>query len=90
MRERLAEQQQQTAGASDALTLSSVCEQMFEHCLAPNTMGDGTGCDNMTAIIVQLKHGAAPAEEPVPDTGCKRPAQPVAGSDSKRARLQHD
>lgn len=28
---------------------------MFDHCLAPNTMGDGTGCDNMTAIIVQFK-----------------------------------
>jgi hypothetical protein len=24
------------------------------HCLAPNTSGDGTGCDNMTAIIVQF------------------------------------
>lgn len=28
---------------------------MFDHCLAPNTAGDGTGCDNMTAIIVQFK-----------------------------------
>ena len=28
--------------------------QMFDHCLAPNTMGDGTGCDNMTCIIVVL------------------------------------
>ena len=26
--------------------------QIFDHCLAPNTMGDGTGCDNMTAIVV--------------------------------------
>ena len=24
------------------------------HCLAPNTCGDGTGCDNMTAIIVRF------------------------------------
>lgn len=29
--------------------------QMFDHCLAPNTLCDGTGCDNMTAIIVQFK-----------------------------------
>lgn len=29
--------------------------QLFEHCLAPNTVGDGTGCDNMTCIIVQFK-----------------------------------
>jgi protein phosphatase 1G len=28
--------------------------QLFDACLAPNTHGDGTGCDNMTAIIVQL------------------------------------
>lgn len=31
---------------------------MFDHCLAPSTMGDGTGCDNMTAIIVRFKNGA--------------------------------
>lgn len=30
---------------------------MFDHCLAPSTMGDGTGCDNMTAIIVRFKKG---------------------------------
>jgi len=34
--------------------LSSVCEQLFEHCLASDTMGDGTGCDNMTAVIVKF------------------------------------
>jgi protein phosphatase 1G len=28
--------------------------QLFTHCLAPNTSGDGTGCDNMTAIIVKF------------------------------------
>jgi protein phosphatase 1G len=28
--------------------------QLFDECLAPNTMGDGTGCDNMTAMIVRL------------------------------------
>ena len=26
--------------------------QMFDFCMAPDTMGDGTGCDNMTCIIV--------------------------------------
>ena len=31
--------------------------QLFEHCLAPDTMGDGTGCDNMTAVIVRFKPG---------------------------------
>jgi protein phosphatase 1G len=31
------------------------CLQLFDHCLAPNTLGDGTGCDNMTAVIVQFR-----------------------------------
>jgi len=35
--------------------LSSICEELFEQCLAPNTLSDGTGCDNMTCIIVKLK-----------------------------------
>ncbi|KAK9881770.1 hypothetical protein WA026_017288 [Henosepilachna vigintioctopunctata] len=47
--------------------LSSICEELFDHCLAPNTMGDGTGCDNMTAIIIQLKsskkRSASPEKE---------------------------
>jgi len=29
--------------------------QLFDHCLAPDTLGDGTGCDNMTAVIVKFK-----------------------------------
>ncbi|CAF2241359.1 unnamed protein product [Rotaria magnacalcarata] len=34
--------------------ISEICEELFMHCLAPNTSGDGTGCDNMTAIIVKF------------------------------------
>uniref|UniRef100_A0A182NK15 protein-serine/threonine phosphatase n=1 Tax=Anopheles dirus TaxID=7168 RepID=A0A182NK15_9DIPT len=37
------------------MRLSTICEELFDHCLAPHTRGDGTGCDNMTAIIVQFK-----------------------------------
>ena len=41
------------------LTILNICNfQLFEHCLAPDTMGDGTGCDNMTAVIAKLKTGA--------------------------------
>lgn len=32
--------------------------QLFDHCLAPDTLGDGTGCDNMTAVIVKFKSPA--------------------------------
>ncbi|XP_052871993.1 probable protein phosphatase CG10417 [Anopheles cruzii] len=35
--------------------LSKICEELFDNCLAHDTKGDGTGCDNMTAIIVQFK-----------------------------------
>uniref|UniRef100_F6PTJ9 protein-serine/threonine phosphatase n=1 Tax=Ciona intestinalis TaxID=7719 RepID=F6PTJ9_CIOIN len=34
--------------------LSSICEELFDKCLAPDTMGDGTGCDNMTCMIIQF------------------------------------
>ncbi|RWS29327.1 putative protein phosphatase 2C 11-like isoform X1 [Leptotrombidium deliense] len=34
--------------------LSKICEELFLHCLSPDTMGDGTGCDNMTCVIVRL------------------------------------
>ncbi|KAF7391578.1 hypothetical protein HZH68_011121 [Vespula germanica] len=35
--------------------ISKICEELFDHCLAPDTLGDGTGCDNMTAVIVRFK-----------------------------------
>ncbi|CAF0922784.1 unnamed protein product [Adineta ricciae] len=38
----------------DKKNLSQICEELFTHCLAPNTSGDGTGCDNMTAIIAKF------------------------------------
>ncbi|XP_063531053.1 uncharacterized protein LOC134742054 isoform X3 [Cydia strobilella] len=43
--------------------LSQICEEMFDHCLAPSTMGDGTGCDNMTAMIVRFKDGPVGAAD---------------------------
>lgn len=58
--------------------LSEICEEMFDYCLAPHTKGDGTGCDNMTAIIVQFKSnltgGASRkrAASPEPENDCKK------------------
>lgn len=40
---------------ADDKKLSDICEELFDHCLAPDTHGDGTGCDNMTCIIVKFK-----------------------------------
>lgn len=73
--------------------LSQICEEMFDHCLAPGTMGDGTGCDNMTAIIVRFKDGlisdVARAEAEGPK---KRPADDEADEadqqDSKRQKTE--
>nr|GEZ92501.1 amorpha-4,11-diene synthase [Tanacetum cinerariifolium] len=34
--------------------LSTICERVFDRCLAPST-SIGEGCDNMTMILVQFK-----------------------------------
>lgn len=36
--------------------------QLFDHCLAPDTHGDGTGCDNMTCIIIKFDPSAEEAK----------------------------
>ncbi|XP_037947246.1 probable protein phosphatase CG10417 [Teleopsis dalmanni] len=41
--------------ADGTKSLSKICEELFDNCLAPDTHGDGTGCDNMTAVIVRFK-----------------------------------
>ncbi|XP_078599728.1 protein phosphatase 1G-like isoform X2 [Branchiostoma floridae x Branchiostoma japonicum] len=61
-------------------TLSSICEELldacvkpdtcgsqtlFDLCLAPDTTGDGTGCDNMTCIIVKLHSSQSGAKRPL-------------------------
>lgn len=48
--------------------------QLFDHCLAPNTLGDGTGCDNMTAVIVQFQPELMDQNE---RKSVKRSASPV-------------
>uniref|UniRef100_A0A673KY53 protein-serine/threonine phosphatase n=1 Tax=Sinocyclocheilus rhinocerous TaxID=307959 RepID=A0A673KY53_9TELE len=34
--------------------LSAIIEELLDHCLAPDTSGDGTGCDNMTCVIISF------------------------------------
>lgn len=64
---------------------------MFDHCLAPSTMGDGTGCDNMTAIIVRFKDGViAEAARVAADGAKKRAAEDEPSQeqqDSKRQKV---
>ncbi|XP_053722729.1 protein phosphatase 1G isoform X2 [Synchiropus splendidus] len=75
--------------------LSNIVEELLDHCLAPDTSGDGTGCDNMTCIIVTFRPHKASAQgqttEDCDDTK-KRKLQEEAGvelengNDSKKAK----
>jgi len=47
----------------DTTFLTNILKELFDHCLAPDTMGDGTGCDNMTAVIAKLKPNAFSAAD---------------------------
>uniref|UniRef100_A0A3Q4BJP3 Protein phosphatase 1G n=1 Tax=Mola mola TaxID=94237 RepID=A0A3Q4BJP3_MOLML len=42
-------------GSGNIRSLSSIVEELLDHCLAPDTSGDGTGCDNMTCVIITLR-----------------------------------
>ncbi|KAF7710697.1 protein phosphatase 1G [Silurus meridionalis] len=44
------------AEGNKAKPLSAAIEELLDHCLAPDTSGDGTGCDNMTCMIVTFSH----------------------------------
>eukprot|EP00249_Psilotum_nudum_P020894 c27886_g1_i5 orf=1148-2221(+) len=46
----------------EAASVSAVCEKLLDHCLAPSTTF-GEGCDNMTAIIVQIKNPSAQVKD---------------------------
>lgn len=71
--------------------LTDICEEMFDYCLAPHTKGDGTGCDNMTAIIVQFKPnftGAASRKRacsPDPESDCKKAKTETSASSTTAA-----
>ena len=36
------------------MPLGRICEEVCEECLAPDTNGDGAGCDNMTMMVVRF------------------------------------
>ena len=72
--------------------------QMIDHCLAPDKTGDGSGCDNMTVVIVQFLHESTEESKSTfvsPTKGKslgKRPAPSGSEIDSneqvKRSRLE--
>lgn len=56
---------------------------MFETCLAPDTAGDGTGCDNMTCIIVRFNRLS---EDPSDDASKKRRVESAGADDCSAAK----
>uniref|UniRef100_A0A1I7V628 protein-serine/threonine phosphatase n=1 Tax=Loa loa TaxID=7209 RepID=A0A1I7V628_LOALO len=54
---------------TDGVSLKDICEQICDHCLSPNTAGDGTGCDNMTIIVAQILRSASSTQQlPTPSS----------------------
>lgn len=63
--------------------LSQICEELFMHCLAPNSYGDGTGCDNMTCIIVTF----SPFRK---GSFCNSPSLPLAQHQASGLKRSHE
>uniref|UniRef100_A0A672L8A1 protein-serine/threonine phosphatase n=1 Tax=Sinocyclocheilus grahami TaxID=75366 RepID=A0A672L8A1_SINGR len=69
--------------------LSAIIEELLDHCLAPDTSGDGTGCDNMTCIIISFSPnlGSNMGES----TKKRKPEESTAeenGNDSKKSKTE--
>ncbi|XP_006767513.2 PREDICTED: protein phosphatase 1G [Myotis davidii] len=72
--------------------LSSIVEELLDQCLAPDTSGDGTGCDNMTCIIICFK--PRNTAERQPESGKRKleevlsteEAEENGSSDNKKAK----
>nr|XP_057945057.1 protein phosphatase 1G [Doryrhamphus excisus]XP_057945058.1 protein phosphatase 1G [Doryrhamphus excisus] len=75
-----------------ARPLSSIVEELLDHCLAPDTSGDGTGCDNMTCIIITFRPHPSPAQSQSDDTKKRRHPEEKEdeenGNDSKKAKSE--
>lgn len=53
--------------------------------MAPNTLGDGTGCDNMTAVIVKFKSSLTSSSSAEESKSAKRPNPSTTEEDSSSA-----
>ncbi|XP_015670337.1 protein phosphatase 1G [Protobothrops mucrosquamatus] len=70
-------------------SLSSIVEELLDRCLAPDTSGDGTGCDNMTCIIISFKpqiSQGSPAESSKRKLEDSTTTSPTEEGCSKKAR----
>lgn len=56
VRTRLVQSKFGTGQENDTMDPEEICEELMKHCLAPDTLM-GTGCDNMTVVLVCFLHG---------------------------------
>lgn len=56
VRTRLIHKRVRGGAQSSVLYPEEVCEELMNHCLAPDALM-GTGCDNMTVVVVCFLHG---------------------------------
>ncbi|CAL8353140.1 unnamed protein product [Merluccius merluccius] len=68
--------------------LSAIVEELLGQCLAPDTSGDGTGCDNMTCMIISFRPHptSAPNQSEEVRKRTQEDEPEKNGNDSKRAR----
>ncbi|XP_066589819.1 probable protein phosphatase 2C T23F11.1 [Prorops nasuta] len=55
VKSRLSQTKRGSDNAETSIDPEEICEELMQHCLAPNALM-GTGCDNMTVILVCLLH----------------------------------
>lgn len=65
--------------------LSAIIEELLDHCLAPDTSGDGTGCDNMTCMIITFSPDLGKNLE---ESTKKRKLEEENGKDSKKPKTE--
>ncbi|XP_059422744.1 protein phosphatase 1G [Carassius carassius] len=65
--------------------LSAIIEELLDHCLAPDTSGDGTGCDNMTCIIITFPPHLGSNKD---ESSKKRKPEEENGNDSKKSKTE--
>ena len=63
------------------MKLSKICELICDECCAETTDGDGTGCDNVTAMVVMLPRGDKVARSGEASSGGKRRRVTVTETD---------
>ncbi|XP_056617551.1 protein phosphatase 1G [Triplophysa dalaica] len=69
--------------------LTAIIEELLDHCLAPDTSGDGTGCDNMTCIIITFSpHLVCNVAECSKKRKVDETAAEENGSDSKKSKTE--